>query len=169
MTKSSLKEELARLEHDPGIAPVQCGSPVDLIIRRGHDWPAIKTIFAIRALVRRQMSLLKAKRAIEAAVSDGEAIAHVPVVENADTLIEELKSNGFIALRMGSTIVDVRQLRSGLGLTQEQFAIRFGLDIDALQNWEQGRCQPDKATRSYLRVIARAPEIAAAAQEEVVT
>ena len=54
----------------------------------------------------------------------------------------------------------------GLGLTQEQFALRFGIDVDALQNWEQGRCQPDKASASYLRAIAAIPRQVAEAQEE---
>ncbi|HEX5998391.1 MAG TPA: helix-turn-helix domain-containing protein [Hyphomicrobiaceae bacterium] len=52
-----------------------------------------------------------------------------------------------------------------LGLSQEQFARRFNLDLDALQNWEQGRRSPDRTVLSYLRVIAAAPETAARAQE----
>ena len=64
------------------------------------------------------------------------------------------------------SIVDVKPLRAALGLTQEQFALRFDLDIDAVQNWEQGRCKPDRATLAYLRAIAAAPREVAAAQEE---
>jgi len=51
-----------------------------------------------------------------------------------------------------------------LGLTQEQFALRYGLDLDTVQNWEQGRTKPDKASAAYLRVIARRPDEAVAAQ-----
>ena len=60
----------------------------------------------------------------------------------------------------------LRQMRADLDLTQEQFALRFGFDLDALQNWEQGRRKPDRAISAYLRVIARNPDAAARAQEE---
>jgi putative transcriptional regulator len=55
--------------------------------------------------------------------------------------------------------VDVRKLRERLGLTQEQFSLRFGLELDAVRNWEYGRRQLDKAARSYLAVIERDPEM----------
>jgi putative transcriptional regulator len=62
--------------------------------------------------------------------------------------------------------LDVRAVREGLGLSQEQFARRYNLELDAVQNWEQGRRTPDRTVQSYLRVIAAYPEIAARAQEE---
>lgn len=34
--------------------------------------------------------------------------------------------------------VDVRAIRSGLGLTQEAFAARFGFSVRTLRHWEQG-------------------------------
>jgi putative transcriptional regulator len=43
-------------------------------------------------------------------------------------------------------------------LTQEQFARRFGLELDAVRNWEYGRREPDAAARSYLTVIEKAPD-----------
>lgn len=49
-------------------------------------------------------------------------------------------------------------MREGLGLTQLEFAARFGLDLDAVQNWEQGRTRPDRNARILLRVIATRPE-----------
>jgi len=54
--------------------------------------------------------------------------------------------------------VDVRKLRERLGLTQEQFSLRFGLELDAVRNWEYGRREPDAAARSYLAVIDKDPE-----------
>jgi putative transcriptional regulator len=51
-------------------------------------------------------------------------------------------------------------------MSQEQFARRYNLDLDALQNWEQGRRLPERAVLSYLRVIAADPRLAAQAQEE---
>lgn len=54
--------------------------------------------------------------------------------------------------------VDVVAIRTRLGLSQGEFATRFGFKLDALQNWEQGRRRPDGAARAFLRVIEREPE-----------
>jgi putative transcriptional regulator len=54
--------------------------------------------------------------------------------------------------------VDVVAIRTQLGLSQGEFATRFGFKLDALQNWEQGRRRPDGAARAFLRVIEREPE-----------
>jgi putative transcriptional regulator len=53
---------------------------------------------------------------------------------------------------------DVRAIRAQFKLSREKFAARFGLDHRAVQEWEQGRRKPDRATRILLRVIAREPE-----------
>jgi putative transcriptional regulator len=54
--------------------------------------------------------------------------------------------------------VDVAAIRTRLGLSQAEFAARFGFKLDALQNWEQGRRRPDGAVRAFLRVIEREPD-----------
>jgi putative transcriptional regulator len=54
--------------------------------------------------------------------------------------------------------VDVREVRLKMGLSQAQFATRFGLPPATLRNWEQGRSHPDAPTRVLLAVIAKHPE-----------
>ena len=54
--------------------------------------------------------------------------------------------------------IDVATIRNGLGLSQAEFAARFGFKLDAVQNWEQGRRRPDGAARAFLRVIDREPD-----------
>jgi putative transcriptional regulator len=54
--------------------------------------------------------------------------------------------------------IDVRAIRGQLGLTQQQFAVRFGFNINTLRHWEQGRRVPEGPTRAYLIVIDREPE-----------
>lgn len=54
--------------------------------------------------------------------------------------------------------IDVRAVRARFGLSQDKFALRFGFDLRALQDWEQGRRAPDRSTRVLLRVIEREPE-----------
>jgi len=54
--------------------------------------------------------------------------------------------------------VDVAALRGKLGLSQARFARAFGLDVGAVQAWEQHRRRPDRTARVLLAVIAREPE-----------
>ena len=53
--------------------------------------------------------------------------------------------------------VDVKAIRTKLGLTQQAFAGRFGFSINTLRHWEQGKREPEGPTRAYLLVIDRAP------------
>ena len=54
--------------------------------------------------------------------------------------------------------IDVRAIRTKLGMTQEEFAGRFGFSVNTLRHWEQGKRQPEGPTRAYLLVIERAPK-----------
>jgi putative transcriptional regulator len=54
--------------------------------------------------------------------------------------------------------VDVRKARAKTGLSQGEFANRYGFNRRSLQDWEQGRRTPDSAARAYLLVIAHNPE-----------
>ena len=54
--------------------------------------------------------------------------------------------------------VDVRGVRLKMGLSQSQFATKFGFPPATLRNWEQGRSYPDAPTRVLLAVIAKHPE-----------
>jgi putative transcriptional regulator len=47
----------------------------------------------------------------------------------------------------------VKSMRRALGLTQEQFAARYGIPLGTLRDWEQGVKEPDTAAKSYLRCI----------------
>ena len=55
--------------------------------------------------------------------------------------------------------VDVRAIRSRTGLSQANFAKRFGFTTSAVREWEQGRRQPEAAARVLLLVIASKPEV----------
>ncbi len=54
--------------------------------------------------------------------------------------------------------VDVKAIRRRMGLSQAQFAARFGFALSAVRNWEQHRRQPDLAARAFLTVIMLEPE-----------
>ena len=52
----------------------------------------------------------------------------------------------------------ISALRKRLKLSRQKFAGRFGLDIRAVQDWEQGRRRPDRAARVLLTVIDYNPD-----------
>ena len=54
--------------------------------------------------------------------------------------------------------VDVRGLRTRMGLSQTQFAAKFGFSLDSIQNWEQGHRRPEGPARILLVVIDRNPK-----------
>ncbi|MBW4089830.1 MAG: helix-turn-helix domain-containing protein [Proteobacteria bacterium] len=56
-------------------------------------------------------------------------------------------------------VEDVRALRTGLGLSQEAFAARFGFSVDAVRQYESRRRVPTGPARALLRVIACAPDV----------
>ena len=55
-------------------------------------------------------------------------------------------------------VIDVKTMRRRLGLSQADFAAKFGFQAATLRNWEQGRTHPDGPARVLLAVIAKHPE-----------
>ena len=52
----------------------------------------------------------------------------------------------------------VQAIRRKLGLSQSEFAARFGFSVRTVQEWEQGRAVPDRPARILLTVIEKSPE-----------
>jgi putative transcriptional regulator len=63
--------------------------------------------------------------------------------------------------------IDVKQLREGLGMSQPEFALRFGFSLGTLRQWEHGRRYPDGSARVLLTVISHSPEAVKEALESV--
>lgn len=59
---------------------------------------------------------------------------------------------------IGAGTPDVAALRSHFQLSQAKFAALLGISVDTLQNWEQGRRQPEGPARVLLRVAEAHPE-----------
>ena len=53
---------------------------------------------------------------------------------------------------------DIKAIRDGFNLTQEQFAALLGISVRTLRNWEQGRRVPGGPARVLLQVAAKHPE-----------
>jgi len=62
--------------------------------------------------------------------------------------------------------IDVKAIRKSRGLSQEQFAQRYGFSKRTLEHWEQGHRSPTGASRAFLMVIAREPEAVSRALAE---
>ena len=54
--------------------------------------------------------------------------------------------------------VDVKGLRQRVGMTQEQFAARFGFSTATLRHWERGDRTPHGPALVLLNVIERNPQ-----------
>ena len=53
---------------------------------------------------------------------------------------------------------DVRGLRERIELTQSAFARMIGVSVRTLQNWEQGRREPEGPAKALLKVVERQPK-----------
>jgi putative transcriptional regulator len=52
---------------------------------------------------------------------------------------------------------DIKAVRDSLGLSQREFALMIGVSVRTLQNWEQGRRNPDGPAKALLQVASRNP------------
>ena len=62
--------------------------------------------------------------------------------------------------------INIKAMRKNLGMTQQDFASSFGLDLSALRAWEQGRRKPDRSARLYLMVVSHNPNAVRSALAE---
>jgi DNA-binding transcriptional regulator YiaG len=54
--------------------------------------------------------------------------------------------------------IDVLEIRYKFHATQRQFARMFGISVETLRNWEQGKRRPHGPARALLRVAKANPE-----------
>jgi putative transcriptional regulator len=62
--------------------------------------------------------------------------------------------------------VDVRALRTKLGMSRDAFAHDFGIPKRTLQDWEQGRRGMDRSSRVLIRAISKNPDLVREAARE---
>jgi putative transcriptional regulator len=54
--------------------------------------------------------------------------------------------------------VDVQAIRKRLGLSQKEFAMRFGFTLGSVRNWEQGHRGPEGTARVLLTIVDYDPD-----------
>jgi DNA-binding transcriptional regulator YiaG len=110
-----------------------------------------------RLLAKHGLSLRKAHETLSRLAS-GEDVAVALHAASESKLRSELIELGLQARTINVPTADVKRIRERFGLSQAEFAIRFGFEIDTIQNWEQGRNRPDQAAQLLLKVIEAYPE-----------
>jgi putative transcriptional regulator len=54
--------------------------------------------------------------------------------------------------------IDVKKIRTRLGLSQQAFAATYGFALSAVRDWEQGRRRPERSARILLKIVQKEPE-----------
>jgi len=57
------------------------------------------------------------------------------------------------------TAPNIKRIRAGYKLSQQEFSALLGISVATLRNWEQGRRMPEGPARVLLQVAARYPDI----------
>jgi DNA-binding transcriptional regulator YiaG len=154
-TKLSFREALELREETKEKPPVRSGSPVRLILSIAK---IEQPVTVARYLRSHGLSLRKAHEALDR-LAARETIALELYAEDSDKLIRELSDLGVKAQPIAAPQIDPKQVRERLGLSQAEFALRFGLELDTIQNWVQGRYRPDPVARLLLGIIDRDPAL----------
>jgi putative transcriptional regulator len=82
------------------------------------------------------------------------------LVEGLDEAVRFAKGEDVPGIRVHIPAeIDVKAIRTKLGMTQGQFAERHGFSMGAVRDWEQGRKMPDTSTRAFLKIIAAEPGV----------
>jgi putative transcriptional regulator len=81
------------------------------------------------------------------------------LVESAKQIARHMRGEIELPMKVVRVVpeIDVRAIREEQGLTREQFAERYALQVRAIQEWEQGRRKPEAAVRAYMLVIKNQP------------
>lgn len=73
--------------------------------------------------------------------------------------IAHAKGNRNKAVVHEFTPLDVKAVRSKVGMSQREFAASFGISLGTLRHWERGDRQPHGPARVLLNVVAKEPEV----------
>lgn len=120
----------------------------------------------VRLLVQIGTSLKKAHAVLET-MARGFSATIEAESNDMDALTKGLSALGVEAQPLRIPEVAVRDVRARLGLSQADFALRFGFEKDTIQNWEQGRSRLDAVSRMLLAIIERSPEVVDAVQSSL--
>lgn len=156
--KSSLRERLARLGPIRAIDRLSSGFPVEVVLDRAVSPKDFNTIAASHGLAYYGMTLLAAKRAVEEIMFARPLALRLPLVDDLASMQANLRDLGF-SVRVRGKVIDfaIADLRARLGMTQEEFALAYGLELRTLQKWERSKAL-DRVAVTYLKLIEKNPQ-----------
>lgn len=131
--------------------------------------PLDRPVDIVRALVWNGLRLSKAHAILARLTKDEDVPVLLTAAEPFNDLARKFRALGVSVRKRVAphhASQTVRQLRERRRDTQEEFAIRYGLDVSTIRNWEQRRSEPDTASRILLQVIAKHPEVVESVLEE---
>jgi len=154
-TKSSFRAALERRRHTKAKSPARSGFPIPLVLALDDVKQPVEVV---RLLKRRGLSLRKAHETLNR-LAKRETVTVQLRADALGRLVSELAALGVTAHAIETPQSDVKRVRERLGLSQAEFALRFGLELATVQNWEQGRYRPDPAAQLALKLIDSHPDI----------
>lgn len=156
--KSAFREALAQREKTPAVPLGRFNFPgVQAILRAGKIEQPVRLA---RVLTSFGLSLRKAHEILNR-LAQGQLVA-VELYGDVREIKRDLDALAIEALPIQPPDVDVKQVRADTRLSQNEFSLLYGLELDTLQNWEQGRYAPDSFAKLLLQIIRYSPELVAA-------
>ena len=144
----------------PGRRPHRSGLRVRLALRGAQGFG--RTVDAARVLAHYGVSLSVAKRATEALLERRATSVLVP--DYAPALLGELGDLCVDATPLeGVKKAALKGVRAELGMSQDQFANAFALELKTVQGWERGEGEFEPATTLLIKLIAAHSTLAEAA------
>ena len=73
--------------------------------------------------------------------------------------INEIKAGNVGRVQVYITPAQIKAVRENVGVSQSSFAAMLNVSPRTLQEWEQGRRQPNGPARSLLAIAAKRPDV----------
>jgi DNA-binding transcriptional regulator YiaG len=160
--KSSLKERLVRREDARGNPRVPSISPTDslpthsLLLKGEKIASPVEVALTLRNL---GLSLRRSHETLNR-LADGNLTAiSLRTKRDSRTVIAQLAAMGVKAALIVRPETNAKAVRKVFGISQPEFATRFGLELDSVRNWEQLRYKMDPAARLLLKIIEKYPDV----------
>lgn len=159
-TNSELKARLARLGpvRDADPPPLFSGEAVPLVLRL--EGALDRPIHVVQRLRAAGLTLRTSHAIINRLAEKRIALCEIAEGANIPALASDLVDMNVHVLRRRQFDPEIiGRVRTRHGLSQREFAQLLGIDMDTLQNWEQGRNKPDAAVLNLVMAFDKAPEL----------